>query len=254
MWEGLLNYSGPRDFPSGLVLLAQQNVVGFLGTLYSERRIRGATEILCNLSSWIVDDAHRASGLGLLRKALQRKDVTVTNFSASSQVEAILRQLGFKALEDTGYLFSLAHGLSRHEQPVSVVANRADIANLLEGECAKFFRDHAYPHCQHLYLSCDQGDCYLLYTIRHKKNVLPYAHIHFISNQRVFDRATAMLVRQLARMHAAVGFVVEGRFREPLARPGRFVYPLKLQRLYRSSSLVPADVDNLYTELPVLGL
>ena len=255
MWEGFLNYSSPRiDLPSGLVLLAQQRVVGFLGTLYSERRIRGVAEILCNLSSWIVDDAHRASGIGLLRRALHSRDVTITCFSASSRVEAILRQLGFKDLEDTGCFFSIAHGLTLKVPSVSIVANREDIGILLKGECAELFRDHAYPHCRHLYWSCDRGECYVLYTIRHKRNVLPYAHIHFVSNRQVFNSSTVALVRLLARMHTAVGFLVERRFLEPGHRPGRFVYPLPLHRLYRSSALLPVDIDNLYTELPVLGI
>jgi hypothetical protein len=102
-------------------------------------------------------------------------------------------------------------------------------------------------------VSSDRGNCYVLYTIRRKRNLLPYAHIHFISNTAVFALASTAVARRLAMMHSSVGFVVERRFLEPTYRPGRFVYPLKLSRLYRSA-LLPADIDNLYTELPVLGM
>src|SRR6266571_8166772 len=40
--------------------------VGFLGTLFSTRQIRGRTLRFCNLSSWIVDDAYRAGSFQLL--------------------------------------------------------------------------------------------------------------------------------------------------------------------------------------------
>jgi hypothetical protein len=254
-WERLLAYAAPgSDHPSGYVLLANNLVVGFLGTLHSERRIRGGNQLLCNLSSWIVDESHRAAGLGLLRKALQSRHVTITNFTASDQVTVILKHLGFRALDDTGYFVSLGHGLVPGATPVRIASRREEIAPLLDDECAPFFRDHGYPHCQHLHVTTADGPCYVLYTMRRKRRVWPYAHLHFISNRRAFSLASASIVRHLAKRHGSLGLLLEGRFLDPDLRPRFFVHPVPLRRLYRSSSLEPGDIDHLYTELPVLGL
>jgi hypothetical protein len=255
MWERLLAYTGPGpELPSGYVLLSGQKVAGFLGTLYSERQIRGGSRLLCNMSSWIVDESHRGGAYVLLRQALRPRHLTMTNFSPTVRVSLILRQLGFQPLEHSGYFISLGYGLAQTQPRVRILTARPAIEPLLDERCGRFFRDHAYPHCRHLHVSSSDGDCYVLYTTRRKRRLLPYAHVHFISNRRVFSQATASIVRHLAKTHGSLGLLVEGRFVEPPRREGLFVRRVKLERLYRTSSLEPGDVDHLYSELPVLGL
>jgi hypothetical protein len=98
------------------------------------------------------------------------------------------------------------------------------------------------------------GGCYVVYTIRHKKHLLPYAHVHFISNPRAFVAATSAAVRQLVKRHQVLGLLVEARFLSGWSPQSRFVHRVSLRRLYRSTSLRPPDIDHLYTEFTILGL
>ena len=67
-----INYD--KKYPLGYVLKTKNEIVGFLGTLFSERKINNKKYIYCNIHTWIVDDSHRISS-HLLFSSLIKKNV-----------------------------------------------------------------------------------------------------------------------------------------------------------------------------------
>src|SRR6266852_5229016 len=84
-----------EDF-CGYLLLQDGDVKGYLGVIFSRRLLNNKTEKLCNMTSWIVNQDCRSKSLWLILELLKLEDYTLTNFTASPTVAAILSKLGFK--------------------------------------------------------------------------------------------------------------------------------------------------------------
>jgi hypothetical protein len=99
-WRQLfLDHTGLQNGHFGWVLVDGDDIVGFVGTILSERTIRGEVVRLCNTSSWIVKPAYRAHSLALHAKVIADKSVTVTNLSPTAQVLKLLEKLGFTLMD-----------------------------------------------------------------------------------------------------------------------------------------------------------
>src|SRR6476620_28504 len=70
----------------GYLLCGNGHVVGVYLAFYSERVIDGHPQRICNLGAWCVAEAHRASGLRLLRSLLRQPGYTFTDLSPSGNV------------------------------------------------------------------------------------------------------------------------------------------------------------------------
>ncbi|MGH7730899.1 MAG: hypothetical protein ACRENJ_06560, partial [Candidatus Eiseniibacteriota bacterium] len=84
----------------GYVLVDRGAIVGFIGTMFSRRQVRGVSVRFCNLSSWIVEETHRAFSLELLRPILALKNYTIVSPSPNAVAHPIYVRLGFDVLED----------------------------------------------------------------------------------------------------------------------------------------------------------
>ncbi len=64
-WMRLFQYSWLEDKPDfGYVVADKDRIVGFVGTIYSQRWVDNRWEIFCNLSSWYLLRDYRGQGLG----------------------------------------------------------------------------------------------------------------------------------------------------------------------------------------------
>jgi len=96
-WTNCLNnpfYASEKS--PGFVLLDENQVVGFFGTIFSSRLIGNHTLNFCNTHSWIVLPKYRNKGLLLLSKIQKLKGYVLTNFSASSGPYMILKKMGWE--------------------------------------------------------------------------------------------------------------------------------------------------------------
>src|SRR5215468_5831498 len=76
-WRQLfVDHSGLQNDRFGWVLVDGDEVVGFIGTIFSDRTIRGQTVRLCNLSNWIVKQEYRMHSLALHGRVIADKSVT----------------------------------------------------------------------------------------------------------------------------------------------------------------------------------
>src|SRR6516165_5062621 len=99
-WRQLfVDHSGLQNDHFGWVLVDGCDVVGFVGTIWGKRTIRGETVRLCNTSSWIVKPEYRAHSLALHAKVIADKSVTVTNLSPTPHVLKLLEKIGFSLMD-----------------------------------------------------------------------------------------------------------------------------------------------------------
>lgn len=258
-WRRLVDYRWRGDGDLiGYVLVERGKIVGFLSTLHSRRTIHGRDTHLCNLAHWVVRREFRAESLRLLAAAVRRPNCTITCLTSSPTVGAMLGTLGFKVLDAHVQLIFPSlwfPRLTRRDRPV-ISSERSTIAATLDAADLKILSDHRDSACRHLILREGSRYCYLVFT-EHRRRLLgfdvPYAHIHYTSARDLFRRHRARLAWYMLRSAGAAFLAIDerlaGRGLGALSRRHR----LRVPRYYRSETLEPAQIDNLYTEL-VMGL
>ena len=258
-WRRLVDY-GWRSGEEGIgyVLLHRQRIVGFLGTLLSHRTINGRVVRLCNTTNWVVEDEFRGESFLLFLAVLKLRDCTITNLTSSPKVAAMMTPLGFKQLDTrVRLLFPAPAALGRAdpERPV-IAADRETIVATLDAADAKIFADHAGCECGHAVVRVPGGYCYLVFTRKHRSvygRRVPYCHIHYISNRAVFRRHLGTIKRHFRATLGAWFLAVDERLIGNGSALFSPAYRLSAPRYYRSAALAAEQIDNLYTELVVLG-
>jgi hypothetical protein len=141
------------------------------------------------------------------------------------------------------------NGSAVTEEPDVIAATLCDVD-------LQIFEDHAGCECGHLVVREAEDYCYVVFSRKKRRVVgidLPYCHLHYISNRRVFVRQLDRIKWYFLRRQGATFLAVDERLLGGRVGVLRKSHVLSTPRYYRSDTLAADQVDNLYTEL-VLGL
>jgi len=235
----------------GYLLEEDGRAVGFLGYIFSERQINGRTEQFCNMTTWDVEEKFRSESLSLLYPILRMDGVTITNFSASKTVNIILKKLGFKLLDSVAKLVYPNPFLSRNK--CEVVLDNSKIEALLNGPELRIFKDHLPYDCFHVLLKGTNGSCYVVFTRSFRKKI-PYLVVQHISDAKIFaELINSALIRILLKFKCLY-IQADDRMLHELKLSNSIDIKLTCEKLFKSESLQREQIDNLYSELILLGL
>lgn len=181
VWYGLFSYHWIHNKPDlGFVLAHGDEIVGFLGTIYSKREINGKEGIVCNFSSWYVSPQYRGWGISLLNAAI-REDVTYTSLTPGPLSQQIFKMLGFASCSNLRLLMppSLHPDTLRHPLPI-IVSDPTLVRPLLDRQQQQVFDDHA-AYCLQLLLKEDNDQAYII--VRCRKMPIPQLVIRVFSQR-----------------------------------------------------------------------
>ena len=85
--------------PLGYVIKDNKNnIVGFMGTIFSKRIYDNSEYIYCNIHSWVVDSDHRVNSFFLLTSLIEQK-ITFTAFTPVKSLIGLLKKFDFKKVK-----------------------------------------------------------------------------------------------------------------------------------------------------------
>jgi hypothetical protein len=119
----------------------------------------------------------------------------------------------------------------------------------LAGPELEIYADHQQAAAaRHLVLLRGHSCCYVMFRKVRRKGLPLFAAILYVSNPGLFRRSIAPLARHLLLRHGALATLAELRIAG--GRP-RLSVMLRTPRpkMYRSASLEPGQIDDLYSEL-----
>jgi hypothetical protein len=231
----------------GFMLRDGQRVVGALLAFYSERLVAGRMERFCNVGVWFVLPSYRSHSIRLLMAMLAQRGYHFTFLSASDTVRAIISRLEFRWLDTSAALvphlpWPTPPGQTRISSEPDV------IERALAGTALDVYRDHARALAVHHHVLIRGRDsCHVMYREYRYKDVPLYAVLLHVSNPDLFHRALTPLTRHLLLRHGLVATLGELRI---MGHQPRLSFKLNAwPKLYRSTSLEPWQIDNLYSEL-----
>jgi len=252
----IFEYQWERDETHcGLILRDGDRTVGFLGMIFSRRRINDKVEKFCNLTSWFVHKDYRSRAISMILPLQGMKDYTITDLTPAKNVYKIQNKLGFKDLDAAGrLLLPFGRRLFQPKYSASTMTHdSAEIEKKLEGQDLKIFKDHQKYPCFHFLLADPNRHCYMVYT-KLKRKRIPYAHLHYISDPDLFALAYRD-IRNAILSHARAYFLlVDSRLVKNRKLPLSICLPYRAPKQYLSPTLEPEQIDNLYSELVMLNL
>jgi hypothetical protein len=253
-WRQIFDYGWRRpDEPVGYVVREGERVAGFIGMILSEITVDGRPERLCNITSWITREDASGAGALLLLQIRGLRDTTITSLSSNAQAARVLGRLGFRVLETAQVILTptARMAIQRGNRP-RVLGDPGEIRPLLGEADARILDDHA-PYTRHLLAVDDRASCYAVYTVRPRKGMRT-ARFHYLSDRHAFGRAWPSIHRWLLARHGVAFGELDARLIAGVSVPGSVRKELGLPRLFRSETLRPDQIPELYSEIILLGI
>ncbi|HET8924019.1 MAG TPA: hypothetical protein VFN26_13605 [Candidatus Acidoferrum sp.] len=259
-WDGLFNYPWKlQGYPYGYAIMDQEKMIGFLGTIFSERLIAGTTRICCNTTSWFVEEEYRAQmlALRLFAPLLKMKDLLITNLSPTDGAKKICENMGYEYLDQEQIAIPVLPGIASiwgsGRKRLVVSFERNEIQSHLNQEERKIFEDHCKLACTHFLLrDLPTGEyCYGIATTtplgRLRTLRGQWLSLCYLSNASMFARNFRFIKKDLWIAGRFVALRYDARFLP--GKLSRLAVRKKKTRQYKSKEPISWTVDNIYSEL-----
>jgi hypothetical protein len=250
-WLTSFSHRWCPDAPNhGYMLLDGGQLVGTLAAIYSDQLIQGKTERFCNLAHWCVLGNFRGHSTRLAIALLNQKNYHFTNLTPLPVVAKTLSFLKFQLLDD--------HHIVIPVLPPAITFSSARVYLDEEGillhappDLKKLYLDHrGVASLRQMLVGEAEAWMYLAFRnipIKHFKG----ASILHSSDPRLFSRYLGTICRYMLTRLRIVAIRSDSRF---LAHVPGFSapQPFRVPTLYRSDTLKPSEIGNLYSELVAL--
>ena len=184
-----INYNNKN--PLGYVLKTQKKIVGFVGTLFSRRKINNKNYIFCNIHTWIVNEAHRISS-HLLFDPLIKKRYVITVLSPLDKLCKIFKKIGFNILVmKYRVVFLINFSNFFHQNSFHIEKNLINIKKKLKRKDWKIYQDHSNPSfVKFIIFNRDKKSDFslIISKIIRKKNYFNVLNILYVSNEKFLKK------------------------------------------------------------------
>ena len=248
-WSEAIRPPWSVDSPNhGYLLEDDGQVVGAYLAFYSERPIDGRNERFCNLAAWCVLPEYRLHALKLLTSLLRQPGYHFTDLSPSGNVVPINERLKLKHLDTTT---ALMPNLPWPSLPgrYQISSEPAVIESVLTEPELKIYRDHRHARAAiHLVMIHRVEHCYVVFRRDRRRELPLFAGILYVSNPSLFARMVGVFGRHLLLRHKIPFTLLELRI---VGGQPAVSMQLKSSRkkMFKSDSLQPNQIDDLYSEL-----
>lgn len=248
-WRRLLDYPWrPDGVERGWLVADRGRIVGFMGTIYSDRPVGGRMARFCDLSSWYLLADYRGDGTGdeLLRAGMARPGVTYATMTARRATGRKIRALGFDILDATRSLFRPREGGERTVLPC--LCDPAAIRERLAPSQQAVLDAHRGFDIHHALVG--GTGLWLVYQRKLKGDAVAYHEILHASDPAALSAGAQAIADTLVTGWNGV-LAVDSRWMTAADDHGT-VEPIALPRWFRSPDLAPAAVDHLFSEVILL--
>ncbi|NCJ08456.1 hypothetical protein GS597_18480 [Synechococcales cyanobacterium C] len=257
-WKSIFDYpwNTDKDF-CGYGLFDNNDIVGFIGLIFSQRIIDFQLEKFCNIHSWIIKEKYRNYGVFMAQSIGRLKNYTLTDVTPSESVCKIFEYLGFKELDSKLSILLIMpwqnFNQDKDKRSISFSTSKDEISTILNSQDFQIFEDHQPYLCHHLVAHYYQEYCYLVYS-SFRQNKISYCHIQYISNSDFFARNSLKIRHKIFQKNKTPFILTDHRFIKEMMLPFTYTLPLEWKKIYRSNTLSSEQIDNLYTENIILNL
>ena len=242
--------------PYGYLIEDNGNIVGFLGTLFTRREVRGKMEGFCEIHSWLVQDEYRNQSMNLLLPVIaQKRTRTIINFTPTPPVYDLGAKLGFKDLETS---FTAFYQWPIQTSPVEIISDTSQVPEFLKGDDLRIFHDHKDIFCHHIVLlpKEDPGapPLYAIIKTMHRRRYEPFGRLIYVNDRPRFAGLLRRICWRLCSRFRWLAVVANSDdFRDLKTSVYSETSRRDVSSQFISSSLAPSDINQLYSQPLLMG-
>ncbi len=131
-----------KSYPFGYILKFENEIVGFLGTIFSDRIINNKNYTYCNLHTWIVNKSHRLNSYLLLLPVLEKK-VCIMTFTPVKSLIGLYQKFDFNKIQmkyNINFISGFNNIFSKNNLEIDLKTN--SMQNKLKENDLKILKDH----------------------------------------------------------------------------------------------------------------
>lgn len=185
-WRNIFYYDwkGKEDC-IGYHLEKDNQIVGFIGLIFSIRIIENKPHKFCNITSLIVKKNYRTATILLLRKLKDYPDTIFIGFGLTNEAYQLYTKLGFVELEDKYKIIPTINCILEKKVNISVFEYPELLARL-NGEDYRIATDHHNKKCKSMLFDFGKDYMLVIYSVLEQKHLrfsFSKILIHYISNK-----------------------------------------------------------------------
>ena len=195
-----INYN--RKFPLGYVLIHKANIVGFLGTLFSKRKVNNKKYIYSTIHTWVVDKNNRIASHLLFKKIIKKRCV-IKVLSSLPNLDSNFIRMGFRILKmkyRIVFLKKILHYSS--ENNIKIEKNLLKWKKNLNSNDWKICQDHHNPRFLKFIIYDDRNKTnfsLIVSNIVRKKKYFNVLNILYSSNPKLIKNNWSFVKRIIAK-------------------------------------------------------
>lgn len=222
-------------------------LVGVMGMNDSLRHTARGPQRYRNLTSWYVLKTHRGMGLGerLMHHAMADPLVTSTNLTSAKAALPLVDRIGFKILDAQRHVWHHSGGA-----PLSFTVDPLGQAALSVVD-AQVLRDHADLNLKPVVVETAEGPLTLVLSVKQKVDGYVTHEVVYVGQPKLLARHARAVADTLLPAQAAV-LSVDSRLIAN-AQPDA-TEPIEVPRFYKGKSLLPAEIDHMYSEIVLMDM
>jgi len=185
--EKILSNNFLSDYPLGYIIKDKKNeIVGFMGTIFSRRNLNKKEYIFCNIHSWIVDEEHRINSFLLLTPLIEKK-YTLTAFTPVKSLVGLLEKFEFKKI-NMKYVVTFNFGFFAKQNNFILEKNDSEIKNKLSNHDLEIYKNYHKIDCEKFMIlnKNDPSRNIFILAAKTKKKGFNILNFFYISNIEEF--------------------------------------------------------------------
>jgi len=241
-----------KDSPIGYALYKNDTeIVGFLGTIFSERKIENSICNHCYLHSWIVDKDYRTQSFRLITPILEKK-VFISTFSPIKSLEGLYKKLEFNVKNfSSRTIFTLPTNSSKQNK-VAISEDKSFYENILSDDLKQICKDHLFfkNNIIFIYFNNNIKDHILIIVKKkYKKLILPVLEIIYVSNSLKFKKNEKNINNELIKRFKTLIFKENFFNNNSIFSENYFFSKIKNKKAYYKNIPKKFNFDFLYSEI-----
>ena len=254
-WRRIFDYQwNGRHEHVGYHLEKNDEMVGFMGLIFSCRRQNGEQISYCNITSMIVIPEYRSAAILLIRKLADYPETIFTCLGPINASYRLMKAFGFQDLETHFQIIPVVNKWVGRDKKIKSYCGEAAIEKA-NTEIQRILYDHHRLQCSSIFFENGQASTTVIYTITRQKHFgVPVTKIliHYISDIFFFNQNMQGILAAFFNLYGfCAALYIDRRF---VTAKNIFSYEKKMNhpKMCSANNTNKKDTHAIYSELVLL--
>ena len=243
----LLNSFIQNKYPVAYILIHKRAIVGFLGTIYSNKIIKNIKFLNCNIHSWMVDKDHRIASSILFNQI--KKNSLITVLSALPRLGKTFIKFGFTEFTMKYKLVFIKKFFSKKKINLNIESNVIKINNAINLKNKKILKSYLNSKFKIFLLNnnLSQKNCLIIADILTKKSIFKTMNIIYCSNPSFLKKNLIDFYFLINKNYKTL-FFLEIYLNKSESLLSKKISTIRKKKIYLKGAFTNLKFDLLYSE------